>query len=52
LFISPTPADADGLKSIPGVTVIARTPDAYQPDDLANVESRDFEYATPKTLRR
>src|SRR5713101_5090519 len=50
LFISPTPADADGLKSIPGVTVIARTPDAYQPDDLANVDLAIFEYATPKTL--
>jgi len=50
LFISPTPADADGLKSIPGVTVVARTPDAYQPDDLANVDLAIFEYATPKTL--
>jgi hypothetical protein len=50
LFISPTPADADGLKSIPGVTVIARTPDAYQPDDLANVDLAIFEYTTPKTL--
>jgi hypothetical protein len=50
MFISPTPADADGLKSIPGVTVIARTPDAYQPDDLANVDLAIFEYATPKTL--
>ncbi len=50
LFISPTPADANGLKSIPGVAVIARTPDAYQPDDLANVDLAIFEYATPKTL--
>lgn len=50
IFISPTPADAGGLKSIPGVTVIARTPDAYQPDDLANVDLAIFEYATPKTL--
>ena len=50
LFISPTPGDASGLKSIPGVEVIARTPDAYQPDDLANVDLAIFEYATPKTL--
>src|SRR5579863_1367629 len=50
LFISPTPADASGLKSIPGVEVIARTPDAYQPDDLANVDLAIFEYATPRTL--
>ena len=50
LFISPTPGDASGLKSIPGVEVVARTPDAYQPDDLANVDLAIFEYATPKTL--
>ncbi len=50
LFISPTPDDANGLKSIPGVSIVARTPDAYQPDDLANVDLAIFEYATPKTL--
>jgi hypothetical protein len=50
LFISPTPDDANGLKAIPGVEVVARTPDAYQPDDLANVDLAIFEYAAPKTL--
>ncbi len=49
-FISPTPADASGLKSIPGVEVIARTPDAYQPDDLANVDLAIFEYAIPRSI--
>ncbi|MDO8431306.1 MAG: BatA domain-containing protein [Candidatus Binatus sp.] len=50
LFISPTPADANGLNSIPGVAATARTPDAYIPDDLATVDLAIFEYATPKEL--
>ncbi|HYL60121.1 MAG TPA: BatA domain-containing protein [Candidatus Acidoferrales bacterium] len=50
LFISPTPADADGLSSIPGVAVTARRPEAYTPDDLATVDLAIFEYATPTTL--
>ena len=50
LFISPTPADAAGLNSIPGVEVTAKNPDAYSPDELANFDLAIFEYATPKEL--
>ena len=50
LFISPTPADADGLNSIPGVAVTAKSPDSYSPDELGNYDLAIFEYATPKEL--
>ncbi len=50
LFISPTPADAAGLNSIPGVEVIARTPDSYLPGDLGSFGLAIFEYAAPKEL--
>jgi Aerotolerance regulator N-terminal/von Willebrand factor type A domain len=50
LFISPTPADAGGLNSIPGVEVTARTPDAYSPADLDNADLAIFEYTVPKEL--
>src|ERR1700691_5663944 len=50
LFISPTPADAAGLNSIPGVAVTTKTPDAYSPDELANFDLAIFEYATPKEI--
>lgn len=50
LFISPTPADAAGLNSIPGVEVTARSPDSYSPGDLGNFDLAIFEYATPKEI--
>ena len=50
LFISPTPADAAGLNSIPGVEVTAKNPDSYSPDELGNFDLAIFEYATPKEL--
>jgi hypothetical protein len=50
LFISPTPADADGLNSIPGVAVTAKSPDSYSPDELGNYDLAIFEYATPKEI--
>lgn len=50
LFISPTPADADGLNSIPGVAVTAKSPDSYSPDELGNYDLAIFEYATPTEL--
>ena len=50
LFISPTPDDANGLSSIPGVQLTARTPDAYTPSDLGNFDLAIFEYATPKEI--
>ncbi len=50
LFISPTPADAAGLNSIPGVEVTARIPDSYSPDELGSYDLAIFEYATPKEI--
>ncbi|MGH7864804.1 MAG: hypothetical protein ACREQB_07435, partial [Candidatus Binataceae bacterium] len=50
LFVSPTPDDAKGLESIPGVAVLARTPDAYAPSELAGADVAVFEYAAPKEL--
>jgi hypothetical protein len=50
LFISPTPADAAGLNSIPGVAVTAKSPDSYSPDELGNFDLAIFEYATPKEI--
>jgi len=50
LFISPTPADAKGLNSIPGVAVTAKSPDAYAPSELANFDLAIFEYAAPKEI--
>jgi len=50
LFISPTPADAAGLNSIPGVEVTARSPDSYSPGDLGNFDLAIFEYATPREI--
>ncbi len=50
LFISPTPADAAGLNSIPGVAVTAQTPDSYSPGDLGNFDLAVFEYAAPKEI--
>src|SRR5271156_3353092 len=47
LFVSPTPADAAGLNSIPGVAVTAKSPDSYSPDALGNYDLAIFEYATP-----
>ena len=50
LFISPTPADAAGLNSIPGVAVTTKTPDSYSPDELASFDLAIFEYATPTEI--
>ena len=50
LFISPTPADAAGLNSIPGVKVTAKNPDSYSPDELGDYDLAIFEYATPTEL--
>ena len=50
LFVSPTPADGAGLRSIPGVSVETRTPAAYAPKDLANFDLAIFEYTAPKEL--
>jgi Aerotolerance regulator N-terminal len=50
LFVSPTPADGAGLRSIPGITVETRTPSDYAPKDLANFDLAIFEYTAPKEL--
>ncbi len=50
LFVSPHPADAQGLDSIPGVTVATKSPDAFTPADLNNIDLAIFEYAAPKEL--
>jgi hypothetical protein len=50
LFVSPAPADGEGLKLIPGVGVTTVTPSAYSPKELANSDLAIFEYAIPKEL--
>lgn len=50
LFVSPTPADGASLRSIPGVSVATRAPNAYSPKDLANFDLAIFEYTAPKEL--
>ena len=50
LFVSPHPGDALGLNSIPGVTVASKSPDAFTPADLNNIDLAIFEYAAPKEL--
>jgi hypothetical protein len=50
LFVSPTPSDGAGLRSIPGLAVDTRTPSAYAPKDLANYDLAIFEFTAPKEL--
>jgi len=50
LFVSPHPADAKGLDSIPGVKVANKSPDAFTPADLNNIDLAIFEFAAPKEL--
>ncbi len=50
LFVSPSPADASGLDSIPGVSVKAVAPGAFAPEDLKNADLAVFEYSAPKEL--
>ena len=50
LFVSPHPADAQGLDGIAGVTVAAKSPDAFTPSDLNNIDLAIFEFAAPKEI--
>jgi von Willebrand factor type A domain/Aerotolerance regulator N-terminal len=50
LFVSPTPADAAGLNSIPGVAVTTVAPDKFSPKSLGASDLAIFEYAVPKEL--
>lgn len=50
LFVSPTPADAAGLGSLPGVRVRTETPEAFAPAQATKADLIVFEYAVPKEL--
>jgi hypothetical protein len=50
LFVSPTAGDAQGLDSIPGVTVTTASPDKFTPAMLANIDLAVFEFSVPKEL--
>lgn len=50
LFVSPTPDDAKGLGSIPGVSVTTVAPDAFSPGELASADLAIFEYSVPKEM--
>ncbi len=50
LFVSPTPDDARGLASIPGVSVTTVAPDAFSPHELSSADVAIFEYAVPKEM--
>lgn len=50
LFVSPTPDDAKGLASIPGVSVATVAPDAFSPRELTSSDLAIFEYAVPKQM--
>ncbi len=50
LFVSPTPDDAKGLASIPGVSVTTVAPDAFSPGECASADLAIFEYAVPKEM--
>jgi hypothetical protein len=50
LFVSPAPADAAGLNSLPGVHLLTQSPESYQPDQAAKADLVIFEYAAPKDL--
>jgi hypothetical protein len=50
LFISPTPADAQGLASLPGVAVRTQSPENFSPLEAAKADLVIFEYGAPKEL--
>lgn len=50
LFVSPTPADGAGLRSIPGVGLTTVPPGSYTPSELAAEDVVIFEYSVPKEL--
>jgi hypothetical protein len=50
VFVSPTPADARGLDSIPGVSIATRAPDQFAPADLKDIDVAIFEFSAPKEL--
>ncbi len=50
LFVSPVPGNGESLRSLPGVTVQTRTPQAFTPKDLAQADLAIFEYTLPKEI--
>jgi hypothetical protein len=50
LFVSPTPADADGLATLAGVKLRVQSPENFSPADAAKADLIIFEYAVPKEL--
>ncbi|HZO81804.1 MAG TPA: BatA domain-containing protein [Candidatus Binataceae bacterium] len=50
LFVTPTPADAAGLDSLPGISVRVASPADFTPTDLARADLAIFEYAVPKEM--
>jgi hypothetical protein len=50
LFVSPTPADAAGLNTIPGVEVTTVAPENFSPNTLGDSDLAIFEYSVPKDL--
>ncbi|HKV53203.1 MAG TPA: BatA and WFA domain-containing protein [Candidatus Binataceae bacterium] len=50
LFVSPVPADASGLRTIPGVSLDTVAPASYAPAQLASADLAIFEYTVPKEL--
>jgi Aerotolerance regulator N-terminal/von Willebrand factor type A domain len=50
LFVTPTPADAAGLDSLPGISVHVASPTTFTPKELASTDLAIFEYAVPKQM--
>jgi hypothetical protein len=50
LFVTPTPADAAGLDTLPGIAVRVASPASFSPKDLASADLAIFEYAVPKEM--
>ncbi len=50
LFVTPAPADAAGLATLPGISVRVASPTSFSPTDLASADLAIFEYAVPKEM--
>lgn len=50
LFVTPTPADAAGLNTLPGISVRVASPATFTPKDLASADLAIFEYSVPKRM--
>ncbi len=50
LCVSPAPADAASLRTIPGVSLTTVPPASYTPSELASADVAIFEYSVPKEL--